>query len=158
MYLKFRLKSWRIEELLQKGYQESAHIGLYGGRKQVYLLTPRYNESAEHYFVVKIIEKFIKKYTKKVKLYVSVHPDIIFEWAGRKIAIEVETGKKLRRYNPWLENKKDNLFNYYFNWFFVVTSWKKKRTYLLYGPTFVRTQVVKVLKEKVFDVGSNLPD
>src|SRR3989344_2175059 len=127
MYLKSRLKPERIQQLLAKGYIESAHIGLYGGRKQDYLLKPRYNESAEHYFVVKVIEKFIKKYTKNVKLYVSVHPDIIFEWGGRKIAIEVETGKKLRRYNPWLENKVRLLADYYFNWFFVVTSWKKKR-------------------------------
>jgi type IV secretory pathway VirB4 component len=39
------LTSEEVEDLLKQGYELSAHIGLFGGRQEEYLLKPRYNES-----------------------------------------------------------------------------------------------------------------
>jgi len=157
IYLKSRLSSQYCKELIWYGYEESDHIGLKGGKAKTYLLKPRYNESAEHFFVIKQIDKFIRKYTKWVKLYVSVDADIVFTWNGIEYAIEIETGKKLRRSNPRIENKVRNLNKKYSSrWFFVVTNWEHKRIYKKYGPTYVRKEVPPLLKSKLFDVGSEI--
>jgi len=155
IYLKSRLSPQYYKELIWYGYEESDHIGLKGGQAKTYLLKPRYNESAEHFFVIKQIEKFIRRHTKWIKLYASVEADIIFSWRGTEYAIEVETGKKLRRSNPRIENKVRNLNQKYpSHWFFVVTNWKHKRVYQKYGPTYVRKEVPQLLKNKLFAVGS----
>lgn len=105
--------------------------------------------------MIKKIERFIRRYTKWIKLYASVEADIVFNWRGTEYAIEVETGKKLRRSNPRIENKVRNLNQKYpSHWFFVVTNWKHKRIYQKYGPTYVRKEIPKLLKEQLFVVGS----
>ncbi|MBU0470573.1 MAG: ATP-binding protein [Nanoarchaeota archaeon] len=150
------LKKEEVEELLKHGYVLSQQIGLYGGRQEEYLLKPRYNESEEHFFVIKIIEEYIRKYTEKIELLVSSNADIIFEYDNKKVAIEVETGAKLRKNNPRIENKVKLLNkNYGKDWFFVVTDWNVKEKYQKYGETFVRKEIPAILKKRYFSLGSN---
>ena len=150
------LKKEEVEELLKQGYVLSQQIGLYGGRQEEYLLKPRYNESEEHFFVIKIIEEYIRKYTEKIELVVSSDADIIFEHDGKKVAIEVETGS---RHESRIK-KKVKLLNkrYGQDWFFVVTDWRKKEKYSKFGKTFVRKEIPPILKKKYFSLGSNFPD
>ncbi|MBU0460267.1 MAG: hypothetical protein KJ771_05660, partial [Nanoarchaeota archaeon] len=155
-FLKKKLNEGQIKELLKQGYVLSQQIGLYGGRKEEYLLKPRYNESEEHFFVIKIIEEYIRKYTEKIELVVSSNADIIFEHEEKKVAIEVETGAKLRKNNPRIENKVKLLDkNYGKDWFFVVTDWNVKEKYQKYGETFVRKEIPAILKKRYFSLGSN---
>lgn len=146
----------QVEDLLKHGYHLSAHIGLYGGRQEEYLLKPRYNESNEHFFVIKVIEEYIRKYTEKVELVVSSDADIIFEHNGKKVAIEVETGSR----HESRVKKKVKLLNkrYGQDWLFVVTDWKKKEKYSKLGRTFVRKEIPAILKKEYFSLGSNFTD
>jgi len=155
-FRKKELKQHEVEDLLKQGYIVSACIGLFGGRQEEYVLKPRYNESVDHFFVIKAIEEYLKKYTEKVELLVSSNADIIFEHNGVKVAIEVETGKQ--HYSKVEEKVKLLKKRFGTNWFFVVTDWKEKENYAKYGITLVRKEVPAVLKKQYFSRGSNFAD
>ncbi len=155
-FKKKELKKEEVEDLLEHDYILSSHIGLFGGRMEEYLLKPRYNESAEHFFVIKAIEEYIKKYTNKVELVVSSDADIIFEYKRKKIAVEIETGSR----HESRVKEKVKLLNkrYGEDWFFVVTDWKQKEKYSKLGETYVRKEVPAILKKHYFSIVSNSKD
>lgn len=71
-----------------------------------YYIKPRYPESAEHTFLVSVILDEITKYTDKVNTYQTREADIIFDnKAELKIALEIETGKGLRKHKGRLDEK-----------------------------------------------------
>jgi conjugal transfer ATP-binding protein TraC len=151
IFKKSKLKKEEVEELLKCGYMLSAHVGLYGGRREEYLLKPRYNESAEHFFVTKAIEEYIRKYTDEIDLPVCSNADIIFEYKGKKIAIEVETGKKYDNDRKQLDKKLIHLNrNFGKNWFFVVTDVRRfKDKYQKLGKTVARKEVPSTIKSMI---------
>ncbi len=151
-FKKAALKQNEVEDLLKQGYILSAHIGLFGGRQEEYLLKSRYNEGAEHFFVVKAIEEYVREFTEKVELFVSSNADIVFEWEGKKVAIEVETGS---RAEARVAEKVKLLNKRFAEWFFVVTDWTLKPKYQNLRETFVRKEVPAVLKKRYFCLGSN---
>ena len=125
------LNYFEIEYLRESGYSISYHRNLKSNRQVAYLLKPRYNESLDHFFLVKAIERYISNFTKEIYLYQTLKPDIIFFIKKKKIAIEVETGKINN--TKILENKvKINNKEYGKNWFFVVTSKYYKNKYQKY--------------------------
>jgi hypothetical protein len=147
-YRKADLKEEQIQELLKKEYKQGGFIGLFGGRQEQYLLKPIGNQSLEHFFVVKIIEKYIiDNYKTKVITYGSSKPDIIFYAKNKPIAIEVETGLLLAHNIKELSNKIEiNNEHYKNNWFFIVTNWILKEKYEKLG---VKTIVRKELPEHI---------
>jgi len=136
--------------LAAKGYIISEHVGLYGGRKQKYWLKKRSNEGADHFFITKMIEQEIRKYTGKVWLYQTVKPDLVFETPTRKkIGVEVESGKRL--YNDKkavLEKVRKNNINYGKDgWFFVVVKVRlDKEKYGKYAKTYARKEMPELIK------------
>ena len=135
-----------VADLLKHGYHLSSQIGLFGGRQEEYLLKQRYNESDEHFFVIKAIEEYLKKYVEKVELFVSSNADIIFEVQGKKVAIEVETGSQ---HHSKIENKVQLLKKRFGeSWFFVVTDWREKEKYAQFGQVYVRKEVPAILKKQ----------
>ncbi len=149
-FKKAALTSEEVEDLLKHGYKISAHIGLFGGRQEEYLLKPRYNESAEHFFVIKAIEEYIKNFTSEVELFVSSNADIVFCWEGKKVAIEVETGNAFERDKKSLLDKVKLLNKKYADWLFVVVDWRDKDKYTTLGKTYPRREVPAILKKEYF--------
>src|SRR3989344_1501523 len=142
-----------VADLLKHGYHLSAQIGLFGGRQEEYLLKQRYNESDEHFFVIKAIEEYLKKYVEKVELFVSSNADIIFEVQDKKVAIEVETGSQ---HHSKIENKVQLLKKRFGeSWFFVVTDWREKEKYAKFGQVYVRKEVPAILKKQYLLLVSN---
>ena len=149
IYKKSKLKEGEIKELIENGFILKSLVGIYGGRAEDYLIKPRFNESCEHYFVVKLLEWYIKKFTKDVKLYITCEPDIVFNVNGKKIGIEVETGKRpISRMN-----EKIKVLKKYDDSFFVVVDWKDKYKYSKLGKAFVRKEIPSLIKE--YFLGSN---
>jgi len=150
-FKKKELSHEEVTDLLKNGYQLSSHIGLFGGRKEEYLLKPRYNESPEHFFVIKSIEEYIRKYTDKVELIVSSNADIVFEGNGVSVGIEVETGHTYHNDRKALLRKIE-LLNKRFGkeWIFVVTDWTFKEKYAPLGKTYVRKEIPAILKKRYF--------
>ena len=141
----------QVEELLHAGYQRSRHIGLYGGRQEEYLLKPSKHESLEHFFVIKAIEEYVKKYADNVELFATKGADLVFKIGKKRVAIEVETGTNLSG-QPKVFEKKIKAIKKEFgkNWFIVVTNWKFKRDYEKFGETFVKKEIPAVLKKRYF--------
>ena len=140
------LNMYEIKYLIDRGYLISAHRDLKSKRQSTYLLYPRYNESADHFFLVKAIEKYIRHFTKEIYLYQTLKPDIIFIAKNKKIAIEVETGKINN--TKILENKvKINNDEYKNNWFFVVTNKYYKNRYKIYKKTYNRFEIPKFISK-----------
>ena len=135
---------------MSHAYQISSHIGLYGGRLEEYLVKERGNESATHFFVIKVIEEYLRKYVQEVTLYETRDADIVFACGKEKVAIEVETStQKLSR----IKEKVEMLNKKYKKWFFVVTDWTDKAKYQRFGSTYVRKEVPAVIKKDF--LGSN---
>ena len=155
-YKASRLNEEEKEQLLNNGYERTNETDLYGGMKQEYLVKPRSNEGSTHYFVTKIIRDYICKYVDNVEMPESVDADIIFEYNGKKIAIEVETGS---RHISRVEEKVEILKRKYGkDWFFVITDWNIRRKYEKLGRTYVRKEVPAILKKEYFAVGADSKD
>ena len=160
-YKKANLSETEAKQLLEKGYIVSEHVGLFGGRREEYLLKPRHNESPEHFFTVKAIEEYLRQYTDKITLYETTKPDIVFEANGKKIAVEVETGKKFKKDNNKLLQKVASNNEEYGNcWFFVVINVKDdKERYGKLATTYARREVPNYVKDCFKQSGSqNNPD
>ena len=137
------LKEEEIEYLYSKGYEISGHVGLDGGHPYDYMLKPRFNESKQHFFLVKLVEAYIKKYTNKISLYETTKPDIVFIAKNKKIAIEVETGSHNNKNDLLI--KIDLLNKGYNDWFFVLTDRYNRKVYSKYGKCYVRNEIPKLI-------------
>jgi len=98
----------------------------------------------------------LKNYTKKIKTYLSVKPDIVFEINGEEWAIEVETGIILKKNKNQLLEKIANLKeNYGRRWFFVITDRNLLKSYKKYGKTFTRRNIIgkieRIMRENGID-------
>ncbi|MFH1391523.1 MAG: ATP-binding protein [Candidatus Diapherotrites archaeon] len=156
-YLRNDLSEEQIDYLKSKDYKEERLCGLDKGGAQIYLIKKHNesNESIEHYFMTKIIMEEIRKYTENVVEYSTFGPDVMFqvpvkgqdkhEW----YAIEVETGKTLKKNPSALEKKtfKNNHLQHLNGWFYVVTDANMKNDYSKYAETFTRTEIKKKIKE-----------
>jgi hypothetical protein len=156
-YKKANLSEAEVKQLLDKGYVLSEHVGLFGGRREEYLLKPRQNESPEHFFTVKAIEEYLRQYTKDVTLYETTKPDIVFTANGKQVAIEVETGLKLRKTNTRIEEKVRMLNEQYgTDWFFVVIKAREDREkYAKFGTSYSRRDVPEIIKQHFTEPQSN---
>lgn len=139
-------KSLKLEEikyLISKKFKEVKQIGV-SGKKEHCLLKPRFNETIEHSFLVYNIAEYLKKFTKKIELYETAKPDIVFENNKKSYAIEIETGSLYKKARKQLYEKVEQLKkDYPTKWCFVVTNEKLAPVYNSLGKTFTRKTFVK---------------
>jgi type IV secretory pathway VirB4 component len=109
------------EFLLEEGYKISEHKSITSNKYENYLLLPRFNESPNHFFVIQDIKSFLEKKGIEVETPTTKKPDVIFEINGKKYAIEVETGTKIKKDRKMIEEKVKTLKNNYDEGFFVIT-------------------------------------
>ncbi|MDP4012578.1 MAG: hypothetical protein Q8R00_03155 [Candidatus Nanoarchaeia archaeon] len=139
-----------VTYLKNKGYIESTHMSIVTKSMERYLLKPASNESPSHFFLIQDICNYIKKFTDKVWTYNTVKPDIVFiDKRGRKVAIEVETGKVLKYKPERLPQKVKHMTENYDDWFFVVTDGNLVREYKNYGKTYEKRSITKILSNLV---------
>ncbi|MDP4012021.1 MAG: DUF87 domain-containing protein [Candidatus Nanoarchaeia archaeon] len=136
--------------LKNKGYIESTHMSI--DRKiDRYLLELKANENAGHCFLLNEIYYYIRKFTDKVWKYHTLKPDIIFiDKQGRKIAIEVETGKVYRKNKRQFAEKVANLNKNYNDWFFVLTDKNYISEYSQFGKCYDKRNIAHILKSDYF--------
>ena len=151
-FLKKDLNENQIDYLKSNGFKEERLIGLEKGGGQIYLIKPpNTNESIEHFFMVKLISEEIKKHTENIIEYSTFGPDITFQIESKGklewIALEIETGKTLKKNPTALENKtaRNNTTKHFKEWYYVLTDASLKQDYEKYGKTLTRTEV----KEKM---------
>ncbi len=145
-FLKSELGDDEVEFLLARGYSISSHVAIDSKNRRDYVLKPKDQESNAHYFLVKSIEQYLMKFTKKIKLYETVKPDIVFECKNKEYAIEVETGSKhdLSRIKEKVDCLNENYQN---NWCFVITSKYDKKKYEKLGVTYSRFELLDFINE-----------
>jgi len=137
-----------IKYLIAEGYKEYKFKSIFGNKKELYLLKPNYNESPQHFFLIKDIEAYIKKFTDKVQTFNTGKPDIVFEVDNQKYAVEIETGKVLKRDKKKLTEKVRTLKkDYGQNWFFVVTDRNLYRKYKKFGQTYTKLSIANKILE-----------
>lgn len=127
-----KLNKEEIKYLFSKGYKEATFNSIVTNKKEIFLLQPRSNESLTHLFVVYDIAEYLEKKGFKVEKYATKKPDIVFEWKGKKWAIEVETGSMLNQ-KKFFKEKLSLLNKNYDKWFFVVTDRNKVKSYKKFG-------------------------
>ena len=62
-----------------KKYQIISKFSICSGKVEKFLVKPRYNESAGHFFLIFDIAEYLKKFTNKIKIFETKKPDIVFE-------------------------------------------------------------------------------
>ncbi len=155
----FRFRELKLEEvnyLLAKGYRISEHKSLSSNKKEKYLLKTRFNESLNHCFVVFDIANFLESKGVQVSLFVTKKPDLVFELNSRKFAVEVETGKVIKKKRPELIKKVNLLKKEYDEWFFVVSDKKLVQKYRSLGKTIEKRYLLNYL-EKILKWGQISP-
>jgi hypothetical protein len=111
-----------------------------------FFIKPSERESIPHKFLVHAIYDEIKKWTKKVWMFDSLKPDIVFFGKnGKKYAIEVETGHLYNKEKDKLVQKAVRNRADYEDWCFVVTNQKYQYAYNQYGKTFTRNNILGIL-------------
>jgi len=110
-----------------------------------YYVKPRHPESKEHTFLVTIIADEIQKYTDEIKIYQTKKPDIIFKnKLGQKIALEIETGKKLKFHKNRINEKFETIKKKYGDrGYIVLTTNRIKNSYTRYGISILLRQEIK---------------
>jgi hypothetical protein len=115
------------------------------GRGEYYLIrpnVPQYQESLVHLFFVKYTEQMLLRFTKKVELFQTRKPDVVFEDKdGKKVAIEVETGTTLNDRNKMDIKVKLLKKDYGERYFILVSEHYLKKLYVQYGEVVTRTEL-----------------
>lgn len=141
------LSIYDLKYLLSKGYKEIKSLNIQG-KKERYLIKTRRLESDSHFFMVYDIADYLKQFTNKINLYESVRPDIIFELDNKKYAVEIETGKVLKKDKQKFLNKVKTLKKEFGNnWFFVLTNRNLYDNYKIFGETYHKRNILKKLNE-----------
>jgi conjugal transfer ATP-binding protein TraC len=134
------------EYLGKHRFKEYSFRSVFSNRKEKYFLKPRFNESPQHFFLTYDIANYLKKFTNKVQLFETKKPDIIFEIDKKKYAVEVETGKVLKKNKKQLLEKVKALNKEYGkNWFFVMTDRNLCSKYSKFGKTYDKRGIAKQL-------------
>jgi type IV secretory pathway VirB4 component len=134
--------------LINKGYIISSHKSISSKKKEKYLIKPRKSEGNSHFFYVKDISNYLRKYTDKIQEFETKKPDIVFNINGKNIAIEVETGKILVHDKKQLLEKINLLKKDYDEWYFFVTNKKFGAKYRKLGKT-LEERTFKVLIKRI---------
>ena len=108
-----------------------------------YLFRPFFHESARHKILVYEIARYLRQYKVKVKTFLTVRPDIIFEIDGEEWAFEIETGINMRKNRDRFMAKVKSLReNYGRRWFFVITDRNRLKSYQRYGKTLTKRNII----------------
>ena len=140
------LSIYDLKYLMARGYKEGSFYSIASNEKERYLVKPRFNETAQHCFLTFDIAEYLRKFTDKVSLYETRKPDIIFKINQNKWAIEIETGKILKKDKNAIRYKTE-LLNKEFgkNWFFAVTNRNLAKDYNKFGETETKLTIVNKL-------------
>ena len=147
----FKYKSLNADErkyLVDCGYKASKHKSIMSKKYETYMLRPNQNESPNHFFVIQYIKSFLEKKEIKVETFNTRKPDLIFKIKSKTYAIEVESGKKIKKDKKQIINKVKELNENYKNWFFVVLDRNVSKAYSELGET-VDIRYVKIRLNKI---------
>lgn len=149
-YKRKDLNKYEIEYLIKEGYKPFLQKSIVTNKEEDYLLKPRHNESLNHMFVIYDIAEYLEKNDINALLYTTQKPDIVFQFKGKRYAIEVETGHKIEKDKKRIENKVKELNENYDKWFFIVTNLRFSPKYKAYGKVvemrYLRHYMKKLIK------------
>jgi len=147
-YRKKDLTQGEIDFLTRKEYVISNHYPIGGTRQEEYLIKNCTREGEDHFFLVREVEEYLRRFTGEVKVFETAKPDIVFKTPkGKEFAIEVETGSELDRRKDRLQKKVDTLKKNYGNrWFFLLTDSSYSYAYRDFGKVQTRKDLGKRLR------------
>lgn len=149
-YLERKLNHKEKEALFAQEYKR-LKISPYGDSgASYYWVKTRYNESKEHAFFCYLIEKELRKYTKRIELFVNSGPDVIARHTGKVYAFDVETGKNLIRKPEATKDKFERYAEEYYHSYIFVTNKSLKHKYRKMGTVITRSTFRKIISEIFF--------
>jgi type IV secretory pathway VirB4 component len=152
-FKKNKLKKEEIEYLTRYGFKLSKHKAIGSKTYSNYYVKPRFNEGLNHAFVCYDIKKFLERRGIKVDLPTTRDADIVFNLKGKRFAIEVETGTKIKKDRKMILDKIENLKKNYDEWFFVLTNNENVQEY----KKIVKVVEIRWLRNSLMKIISNRP-
>ena len=132
--------------MFNRGYEVGDFVGINKTRGERYLVKTM-RGSLMHSFLVYAVANEIRKKTKKVELFETKKPDIIFKARGKEIALEIETGTNFKKHKKRLAKKVEALNKEYKKrWFFVLTSTDYKKQYSKFGKVLLRKDINRFVR------------
>jgi len=146
IYLANKLNDEEKNYLFNRGYEVGDFVGINKTRGERYLVKTM-RGSLMHSFLVYAVANEIRKKTKKVELFETKKPDIIFKARGKEIALEIETGTNFKKHKKRLAKKVEALNKEYKKrWFFVLTSTDYKKQYSKFGKVLLRKDINRFVR------------
>ena len=109
------------------------------------------HEGPEHSFFCYLIRDRVQEHLgKKIVCSPRLGADIVFDWKGKKYAIDVETGTNLEKHKQYVVGRYADGSSYgssYDVMFIFVTSKRLKRKYARFGRVITRASVRKVVED-----------
>jgi len=134
-YRKKELNEDEVDYLLTQGYSRFEAKSLVSGKREEFILRPRFNEHLNHLFFTYDILEFLKKKGFVANTYTTRMPDVVFILKGKSYAVEVETGTVMTNPKKFREKIEGLNENYKDRWFFVPTNKNLVPKYRKYGNT-----------------------
>ena len=141
------------EYLKGQGYVACSFVPIGKIRQEEVWILPAPPESLIHTFIVRNIRDELLKFTKEVLTYKARLPDVVFQNAKMQlIALEIETGKNLKKHEARLIEKFIEVkLKYRENLFIILTDSNMKRKYKTLFPNIkvlVRTDLPAFFKSQ----------
>jgi hypothetical protein len=150
-YHKKDLDEDELEYLKNRKFVTKTFLNPFSNKKEKFVFKPRFNEGEMHGILCYLIEEFLLEKADYVEMFETVKPDIIFNIENKKYAVEVETGKILRKNRKRIHEKVKLLKDNYDDWFFVVTDKNFATQYRAFGKTFekryLKSQIEKFIEK-----------
>jgi len=133
--------------LKSMGYQEIYFEPFGGGSGPKWLVLPHGQEGPKHALMVRVVRDEILQYCKDVILSISVEPDIVAAYKGKKIAFEIETGSWIEGKNKKLEARFAELKEKYPDgYYIIVTNAAYESDYQQFGVVITKPRLKEALK------------
>lgn len=135
-YRRDELNEDEVEYLLtHQEYSRFESKSLASGKREEFILKPRFNEHLNHLFFTYDIMEFLRKKGLTANTYTTRMPDVVFILKGKSYAVEVETGSVMKNMKKFREKIEQLNLNYKDRWFFVPTNKNLVQKYRKYGKT-----------------------
>lgn len=139
---KTRLMPNEKKILERHGYKRRNFVPLGEVKPQPFYVKEQKPEGLEHTFVVNSIVWLIEARVHNVMTYTTQKPDIVFEYKGKKYALEIETPYYIKKKRKRLEAKAEVNNKEYDDWWIVTTVSSYKRCFTRYAKVLTRNELI----------------
>ncbi len=137
-----------IDALIENGFIQVNEYDVFERKRIPILIKPFHHHSIAHTFLVWSVRRLVESFgVEDIGEFLTVDADVVFEFDGKKYAVEIECGSLLGKKNQLSAKLKDLNKKYPKRWLFLVSHRDLFSKYRRFGPTSTRAELDKKLRK-----------